>query len=382
MVGRPELRLWAGRSPLANALNLALIGWVTWNVTAETPLGISETHLANIVLLGVAALAWLSWLVLRLLGSGPVPTVAVLVVMAAAGGGLVVSAPVAIVFPAVASLGAALAMAFSTALFVPAAGALAMVASAVVTSGPYGSVYGGLAACCGGIVFGLGRKQAEERAQQAALIGVEKDRADIEQARAELLAERNHLARELHDVLAHTLSALSLQLEAFDTLVESDPTAGPEVRAGVERLRTLVHEGLLEARGAVRALREDAAPLPEQLTRLCDEHDVELSVEGEARTLPAQTSLSLYRIAQEAVTNAMKHAPGAPVTARLCFTPDSVRLEVRNGLATGGAPALQASGGGYGLQGIAERLALVGGSLEAGPTTEGWRVCAEVPVAP
>jgi signal transduction histidine kinase len=89
--------------------------------------------------------------------------------------------------------------------------------------------------------------------------------------------------------------------------------------------------------------------------------------------------LSLYRIAQEALTNALKHAPGAVVAMRVDGAPERVRLVVENGPSSS-ASVLGASGGGFGLQGIEERLALLGGSLEAGPTEDGWRVVAEVPV--
>ena len=144
---------------------------------------------------------------------------------------------------------------------------------------------------------------------------VSEARADAERARAELLAGRNHLARELHDILAHTLSALSLQLEALDALIDvGRPT--PEVRAQPDSLRRLVREGLDEARGAVRALREDAPPLEEQLARLSGDRHASLSVVGVPRRLAPDVSLALYRVAQEALTNVAKHAAGAPTGGR------------------------------------------------------------------
>ncbi len=118
--------------------------------------------------------------------------------------------------------------------------------------------------------------------------------------------------------------------------------------------------------------------------------------------------MSLYRVAQEALTNVMKHAPGAPTAVRLTFEPDHVALTVdnaalggpgSNGATTGatngdtngdtngtvsghGSDFLATTGGGYGLRGIAERVALLGGHVEAGPTAEGWRVEAVVPLEP
>jgi signal transduction histidine kinase len=94
--------------------------------------------------------------------------------------------------------------------------------------------------------------------------------------------------------------------------------------------------------------------------------------------------IPLYRVAQEALTNVMKHAPGARTSVHLGFDAGRVSLTVDNAAATDGRAAiafLAASGGGYGLRGIAERLALLGGQVEAGPTPDGWRVAATVPLA-
>jgi signal transduction histidine kinase len=202
-------------------------------------------------------------------------------------------------------------------------------------------------------------------------------------------AARNHLARELHDVLAHTLAALSLQLEALDTVVSADPAVTPEVRLQHARTRQLVREGVDEAHGAVRALRDDALPLESQLERLAAAHQATLTLGGTARPLPPRVSASLYRVAREAVTNALKHAPGAPVRIHVDFGRDlgteRVRVTVENGApARPEAPArrvatVASDGGGYGLQGIRERIALLGGRVEAGAAGEGWRVEAEVP---
>ena len=113
-----------------------------------------------------------------------------------------------------------------------------------------------MAAALVGAMAGVGRRQSQERAAQAALIRSARPGPRPKRARAELLAGRNHLARELHDVLAHTLSALSLQLEALDALIGAGPALAPEVRGQLDGIKRLVREGLDEARGAVRALRE------------------------------------------------------------------------------------------------------------------------------
>jgi signal transduction histidine kinase len=178
------------------------------------------------------------------------------------------------------------------------------------------------------------------------------------------------------------------------------------VRAQLEKTQLLVREGLNEARGAVQALRDDAAPLDDQLRRLAARHDADFTLSGPLRPLSPPVVMSLYRVAQEALTNVMKHAPGTPTAMQLAYGPDRVALRVDNlapghaggnGRANGrdvgvtsngtGAPPngngfLALSGGGYGLPGIAERVALLGGHVEAGPTAEGWRVEAVVPLAP
>jgi signal transduction histidine kinase len=240
-------------------------------------------------------------------------------------------------------------------------------------------ILGCLAAILGGALVGIARRQAVERTQQAARTEVETIRAEVERERATLLSERNHLAREIHDVLAHTLAALSLQLEAFGTVVPAEPGTSLAVRAQLDRTRTLVHEGLEEARGAVRALRDDASPLDDQLRRLCTQHHAELTISGRPHPLSPPIVVGLYRVTQEALTNIMKHATGAPTSVHLLYAPDSVSVTIENAC-TQDSPALHESGGGYGLRGIAERLALLGGHMEAGPTPEGWRVSAAAPL--
>jgi signal transduction histidine kinase len=180
-------------------------------------------------------------------------------------------------------------------------------------------------------------------------------------------------------VLAHTLSALSLQLEAFDTVVESDRSVGPAIHDQLQKTKKLVHEGLDEARSAVLALRENAAPLEDQLARLCAEQGATLTVAGVPRALAPRVALGLFRVTQEALTNVVKHAPGARTMVDLCFEPSSVSLQVDNDASSSLLSPLSETGGGYGLQGIAERLALLGGNVEAGPVGNGWRIAAEVP---
>jgi signal transduction histidine kinase len=283
------------------------------------------------------------------------------------------------VFLGVAALGASIAWPLRSAAWIAAAGPAAMLVAVPVSGQKSGVAFLGLAAALTGTVAGVSRRESVERTTQAAQIQLTEARAEAERARAELLDGRNHLARELHDVLAHTLSALSLQLEALDALVNTGaPVAA--VREHLDSTKRLVREGLDEARGAVRALREDAGPLEEQLARLADDRQAEVRVCGHPRTLAPDVTLALYRVAQEALTNVVKHAPGQLAHIELGFADDRVSLSVSNHRsASANGSTLKDSGGGYGLQGIRERVLLLGGRVEMGPTEEGWLVRAEVP---
>jgi signal transduction histidine kinase len=107
---------------------------------------------------------------------------------------------------------------------------------------------------------------------------------------------------------------------------------------------------------------------------------VEFTLTGEARPLPAQASLAAFRTAQEALTNARKHAPGQPVTLSLGFEPGQVIVSADNPLPKAGALGpLAVTGAGAGLAGLTERAALVGGTLEAGPAAGSWRVFLRIP---
>ncbi len=370
-----------GWSVAGNAVALASIGLLVWGVLSELhPLESSSHRTAAVALLAAAVSSWLAFMYLR--SRSERAAVAALFAMSITGGALVGFTPVAIVFTGVAVLSAAMQWPIGLGALVGAAGWLAMAVSVLTVGRSAGVLLGGLAAVLGGAMVGATRRQAVERTEQAARVEVAVARTEVERGRAELLAERNHLAREIHDVLAHTLAALSLQLEAFSTVVEAEPDTSPAVREQLERTRMLVHEGLDEARGAVRALRDEPAPLGEQLTKLCALHDASFSESGTPRPLPAPVVLSLYRIAQEACTNVMKHAPGARTAVVLRWSPDTAVLTVENGASPNTAPStLGRSGAGYGLRGIAERLELLGGEVESGPTASGWRVTASVPVS-
>jgi signal transduction histidine kinase len=370
------------------------VALVAASVASEAHLGFGGRHLAALLLLLVALASWVTWVMIRVRPAPPAWPVApaCLALMALTGGALMVVAPVGVVFVAVAALGAAIRWNIERAVWLAALGPLAALISALAAGHKLGIVLWAVAAAVVGTLGGIGRRQSQERAAQAALIEVSEAQAEAERARAELLAGRNHLARELHDVLAHTLSALSVQLEALDALISAGPPTTPEVRGQLDGIKRLVREGLDEARGAVRALREDAPPLEDQLAKLAGDRHAGMKVAGPPRPLPPDVSLALYRVAQEALTNVLKHAPGSDAEIRLGFNNDGVTLSVANGpgehpgpgqtTSSGqtNSPGLADYGSGYGLQGIRERVLLIGGRVEAGPADGGWLVQAEVPV--
>ena len=235
--------------------------------------------------------------------------------------------------------------------------------------------------------LGVGRRSYILRAESAEELVRETERANHEQAHAAALAERGRIAREIHDVLAHSLAALTVQLEAADALLEAGGEKGVlKAHDYVQKSRRIAREGLIETRRAIAALREDAPPLPELLYALADAYradtdaEAEVRIEGLPRPLKADAGLTVYRTAQESLTNVRKHAPGAPVRLRMVFGEEQITLTVANGAATEPTSALADSGGGYGLAGLKERAELIGGSLEAGPhaepglTSPGWQV--------
>jgi signal transduction histidine kinase len=200
-------------------------------------------------------------------------------------------------------------------------------------------------------------------------------------ARAE---ERNRIARDLHDVIAHTLTVSLLHVMSARLAVEHDPADASRSLAEAERL---CRESLGEVRTAVGMLREDGdveglAPLPgvDGLPELVGRFraagvDVTLATEGEAGRLPATVGLALYRILQEALTNVVKHASGSAASVRLVIEPGTVRLSVHS-TGTPGA----GRGSGHGLLSMRERAESLGGSCTAGPGDQGWLVRAVFPL--
>ncbi|WP_416978165.1 histidine kinase [Streptomyces sp. T028] len=221
------------------------------------------------------------------------------------------------------------------------------------------------------------RLDAEARGNAQRLLTQERA-ARAAETESAALAERARIAREIHDVLAHSLSAQLVHLEAARLLIERDADR-EQILERVVAARGMARDGLDETRQALSALRGDLTPLEDFLSDLVRAADgAEVTVVGDRRALPAEASQAVRRVAQEALTNARKHAPGAKVRVRLEYDPHEVTLDVRD---SGGSPGeLAGAGGGYGLLGMRERAELLGGSLHAGPDEEGFVVTLRVPV--
>jgi signal transduction histidine kinase len=223
--------------------------------------------------------------------------------------------------------------------------------------------------------------QANHQAERL-LIELEGTRAA--QARAAGLTERQRLAREMHDVLAHSLSGLMLQLEGARMLAADDP-GDPRLPGIIERAHHLGKSGLEDARRAIGMLRDDELPGPERLASLAA-HFQEVSgvpcqftVSGHACELPSQARLAVYRVAQEALTNITKHACPDRVEVHLGYEPRQIRLTVEDFAMNTEPPRAVGDSPGYGLTGMRERAELLGGELTTAMTHGGFRVELRVP---
>ena len=225
-------------------------------------------------------------------------------------------------------------------------------------------------------------KQSRESQDRTEILLAQLEDARDEQARAAAIAERGRIARELHDVLAHSLSGAAIQLQVARKLAEREH-AQPPLSESIERASELVKAERANARQAVGALRGDALPTLAQLPALIDSYtadmdlDVTLRIEGDARELPADPGLALYRAVQEALTNVARYAPSACTTVTVRYEPDRTTMTVDNGASE--TPPRQGMGGGHGLRGLRERIEQAGGTMSAGATSDGWRVEIEVP---
>src|SRR4051812_16884843 len=212
------------------------------------------------------------------------------------------------------------------------------------------------------------------------------EREREQQARAAVAAERRRIARDPHDVIAHSISVMTVQAGAARLVLADEPQRAREPLLAVEQTG---RQSLAEMRrlvGLLRPLETETAPAPRaSLAALTDllaqvrtaGLPVELAVDGERRTLPPGIELAAYRIIQEALTNARKHGSPSGATIALHYAPSALELEIAND----GDPEPTAGRTGHGLVGMQERVALYHGQLEAGPRDgHGFIVRARLPV--
>jgi signal transduction histidine kinase len=241
-------------------------------------------------------------------------------------------------------------------------------------------------------------RRGREGQDRTELLMAQLEDAREAEAAAAALAERGRIAGELHDVLAHALSGLAIQLQGARKLADRE-AASDALRAALERSADLAREGLADARQAVGALRGDRLPTVDQVGALVEDFrrdtgaEATLRIDGTPRPLPADASLALFRGAQEALTNVTRYAPGTSVAVTVRYAPGRTILAVEDhpqparhgtrgpapGAAPGPNPMLAEAGGGHGLTAMRERAARAGGSARAGPTADGWLVELEVP---
>jgi signal transduction histidine kinase len=361
--------------------------------------------IAILACLVVSALAWIVWL---RAGRRYRVLVTALAVMAVVGGTLAGLSPfsTAIAVGCVVTSSAGVRLSAEASLTITAATVAAFLIAGFTVGAPAETLAGYPAALIGLWAFGLTRRAYLLRAEEAEEALEQARRAHAAENQAAALAERARIAREIHDVLAHSLAAVSVNLQAAEGLLGELPaeSRGSEVVKAmecIERAVAFTRDGMTETRRAILALREgsdagDEASAPAtgsaptrlvaELRKLTDGYRadgdavIDLELIGEPRKVGAEAALTAYRTAQEALTNARKHAPGEPVTVGLTFTSAHLEVRIVNPLpAADGAGPLAHAGAGYGLTGLRERAALAGGSLTAGPEDGQWSVHLRIP---
>jgi signal transduction histidine kinase len=240
----------------------------------------------------------------------------------------------------------------------------------------------------GGLLLGRNRRGHRVQAEQSAALLAHAEQLREEQARVATLDERARIAREIHDVLAHSLGALGVQIQVARAVLtdQSDVTRAVDL---LDQAHRMAIDGLTETRRAVHALRGETLPLPEGLAELSANHQrrngarVTFEVTGVPRPLSPDARLAIARTAQEALVNTAKHAPHQPVGVRLNYADADTSLMVTNPVGEcdhdGDGAGLATVNSGYGLAGMRERLLLLDGTLSAGRNGSEWVVVAKVP---
>jgi signal transduction histidine kinase len=348
----PGFGLTGKRLIVVLATAMFVVGVFGRNATAKLP--IRPTH---VVFVGAMLVSSVTLVAVQPSGPG---SVAVLVAVLCAATGLM---PVRAAVP----------------VLIAAFVVLEMVAS--ITGQDFGflAILAGFAVLFGSMYLAFRLAEAQRETKRL-LVELEAGQAALAEAAG--LAERQRLAREMHDVLAHSLSGLSLQLEGARMLVAEDPT-DPRLPVAVDRAHHLARTGLEEARRAIGMLRDDDLPGPDRLAALAEQFTrdqavpCDFAVSGEPHPLGSQARLALYRVAQEALTNVTRHASPTRVSLRLAYESTTTRLIVEDFAAR--PPVIPDETDGYGLTGMRERAELLGGTLSAGATGHGFRVELAVP---
>ena len=225
------------------------------------------------------------------------------------------------------------------------------------------------------------RELVRERDRAQALLAELETSRDAE-AQAAALRERGRIARDMHDVLAHSLAGRSLQLQAARAVAAKEGVSA-DVLGPLDRAADLARGGLAEARAAVGTLRDPVGLGVNDLGALVDRHpgDTQLRVTGNPASVSPEAGHAAYRAVQEALTNAARYAPGSQVTVSISWTASALAIRVEDTGPGPGHEVVRGQGSGLGLAGMHERLAAVGGSVHAGPREGGgWSVEVQVPV--
>jgi signal transduction histidine kinase len=371
------LRFDRRTATIVRLLALVLIGWTV--VGSHPAPSASGRGLVILCLLIAEVAAFLWWTARPFSERGVTPD---LYVMAIGGGVLIAASPnsAASAFVFVALVAAAVRVEIPRALPLLALSLLALAVSVLV----YDNGALGLLAYSLGFAAALlaasNARQSVARAEQAELLLAQTQRSQEEQLRAARLEESTRIAREIHDVLAHALAGLTIQLEATQSLLEQGADRDV-ILARVRRAHALAREGLVETRRAVGALRGEAVAVPDAIRSLVDEYDgdASLAIDGDLHRLSGPAGLTLVRAVQEALTNVRKHAPGANVSV-MVDAAGAELVAIVSDRVNGASPPPAQTGRGYGLQGMRERAQSLGGTVSAGATADGWRVELRLPM--
>jgi signal transduction histidine kinase len=349
-----------------------------------------DVRLAALALTGLLMAAWVASdrsTTSRLQWAPWLPFVLGAITIASANASATPSGWPLVVFAFIATLSASSETSVITGWTILALGVLAVETGGLLYGSSSSIVFGFPLLLSVGFLAGHNRRGYRVQAEQSAVLLAQVEQLRVEQHRVDVLAERTRIAREIHDVLAHSLGALGVQIQAARAVL-SDEHDHERVAELLGQAQRMASEGLTETRRAVHALRADTPPLPDVLAELAAAHrlrhgaPVTLHVLGQPVPLTPDANLALTRTAQETLVNSAKHAPRVPID--LCLDYDAERTTLtttstlRDGM-LGADSGFESVNAGYGLTGLRERLLLLGGTLTAGPDSKQWVVTAQVP---